>query len=163
MAYDRIAFVRAGRIPMVLALAVAICALHHDAAHHHLDGQHHPDILRLAPAHAWSSVDGSRLDYAAGIRIRGHCGRNYLFAPLPTSGSNPAFNPLSALRIRATRLPPSVFIWTSKRDTTIGVIISGEPSNGSEWLAWAQGSVLTCPRVSRSFCLASDTASVQFH
>ena len=35
-----------------------------DVADHHLDGEHHPYLLRLAPAQPWTTVVGSGLDYA---------------------------------------------------------------------------------------------------
>ena len=62
-----IASVCTGRISVVPALAAAVPAVGLDGADHHLDGQHHPDLLRLASARTWPSVVASWLDYAAGI------------------------------------------------------------------------------------------------
>ena len=56
--------------PVVPSLDAAVPAVGLDAADHHLDGQHYSHLLRLAFADAWSSVDSSWLDYAAGIRVR---------------------------------------------------------------------------------------------
>ena len=69
LADGSIASMCAGRISVVPALAAAVPAVGLDGADHHLDGEHHSDLLRLAFAHARSSVVGSWLDYAAGIRI----------------------------------------------------------------------------------------------
>ena len=71
MAHGSNASVCTSRLPMVPSLAAAIRAFGLDRADHYLDRQHHPNLLRLASAHAWPSVAGSRLDYVAGIRIRG--------------------------------------------------------------------------------------------
>ena len=90
-----IAFMCAGRISMVPAVAAAVHAVGLDAADHHLDSEHHPDLLRLAFAHAWSSVGGSWLDYAAGIRIRGNGRCNYPASPLHPTGDNPILDGLA--------------------------------------------------------------------
>ena len=80
-----IAFMCTSRISMVPALAAAVPAICLDAADYHLDREHNPHLLRLAFAHAWSSVVGSWLDHAAGIRICGSGGRDCRVAPTQTS------------------------------------------------------------------------------
>ena len=79
----------AGRVSVVPALAAAVPAVGLDAADHHLDGQHYSHLLRLAFAHAWSSVDGSWLDYVAGIWVRrdGRC--NYRVSPADRQETDP--------------------------------------------------------------------------
>jgi hypothetical protein len=103
MAHGSIASLCTGRISMVPALAAAVPAVGLDGADHHLDSEHYPDLLRLAFAHAWSSVVGSWLDYAAGIRIRGNGRCNYHVSPVHTTGSNPMLNGLGALCERGLR------------------------------------------------------------
>src|SRR6266436_4358517 len=71
-----IAYVRAGGVPLVPFVVASVRAIGIDGAAHHLEHQHPPDFLRMAFAHAWSPVDSSRLDHAAGIRICGS-GRRY--------------------------------------------------------------------------------------
>ena len=91
LADGSIASMCAGRISLVPALAAAVRAVGLDGADHHLDSQHHPNLLRLAFAHAWSSVAGSWLDHAAGIRSRGsvHCGSSVYASVLrPASAAN---------------------------------------------------------------------------
>src|SRR5208282_870108 len=88
LADGSIALMRAGRISMVPALAAAVPAVGLDGADHHLDSQHHPNLLRLAFAHAWSPVVGSWLDHPARIRIRGSGRRNYRIATARTTGGN---------------------------------------------------------------------------
>jgi hypothetical protein len=82
---------------MVPSLAAALRAVGLDCANHHLDSQHYPYLLRLAFAHAWSSVVGSWLDYAAGIRIRGNDRCNYRASPIHTTGGSSVFNGIDAL------------------------------------------------------------------
>src|SRR5258708_19176374 len=89
LAHGSITFVCTGRLSLVPALAAAVRAVGFGAAHHHLDSKHHPHLLRLAFAHAWSSVDSSRLGYAAGIRIRGSGRRHYPVAPAHTTRNAP--------------------------------------------------------------------------
>ena len=74
MADGGFASMRAGCLSVVPAVAAAVRAVGLDRADHPLDGEHHPDLLRLAFADAWPAVAGSGLDYAVGIRIGG-CGR----------------------------------------------------------------------------------------
>ena len=88
MAHGSIALVCTGRISMVPALAAAVPAVGFDASGYRLDGQHYPDLLCLAFAHAWPSVDSSGLDHGAGIRACG-CGRCLCrFCP-QTAGGDP--------------------------------------------------------------------------
>ena len=70
LANGGIAFVRTGCVPMVPALDAAVPEVGLDTAYHHVDGEHYPYILRLAPARAWTSVGASWLDCSAGVRIR---------------------------------------------------------------------------------------------
>ncbi len=79
-------FFAPGRISLVPALAAAVRAVGLDRSDHHLDRQHHPNLLRVAFAHAWSSVAGSWLDHAAGIRIGRNCRRNRRVSPAQTGG-----------------------------------------------------------------------------
>ena len=88
LADGSIAFMRAGSISMVSALAAAVPAVGLDGAAHRLDSQHHPNLLRLAFACAWSSVDTSWLDCAAGIRMRGNGRCNYRVSPTQTIGGS---------------------------------------------------------------------------
>jgi hypothetical protein len=92
---------RTGRLYVVPALAAAVHAVGLDAADHHLDREHHPNLLRLAFAHAWSSVVGSWLDYAAGIRMRGSGRCNYRVSPAHTTGHATVLNRLAALGLDA--------------------------------------------------------------
>ena len=94
MAHGSIASMCTGRLSMVPSLAAAVHAIGLDSAAHHLDSEHHPNLLRLAFAHAWPSVVGSRLDYAAGIRMRGSGRCNYRVSPVRTAGSDPMSNGL---------------------------------------------------------------------
>src|SRR6266849_6517671 len=94
MAHGCIASVCASRISMVPALAAAVRAVGLDGADHHLDSEHHSNFLRLAFAHAWSSVVGSWLDYAAGIRIRGNGRCNYRVSSIQTTAGNHMLNGL---------------------------------------------------------------------
>src|SRR5438309_10956026 len=94
LADGSIAFMRTGRLSVVPALAPAVRAVGLDGADHHLDSEHHPNLLRLAFAHAWSSMAGSWLDYAAGIRSRGNCLCNYRVSPVQTAVGNPMLNGL---------------------------------------------------------------------
>ena len=96
MAHGSIASVCAGHISMVPALAAAVRAVGLDGADHPLDSEHHSNFLRLAFAHAWSSMVGSWMDYAAGIRIRGNGRCNYRLSPVRTTGDNPMLNGLGA-------------------------------------------------------------------
>ena len=57
-------------LSVVPSLGAAVPAIGIDRADHHLDSQHHSNLLRLAFAHARPSVAGSRLDSAPGIRMR---------------------------------------------------------------------------------------------
>ncbi len=88
-----------GRISVVSALAVAVPAVGLDGADHRLDGQHHPNLLRLAFAHARTSVAGSGLDYAAGIRMRGDGRCNHPVAPNHSTGRATVLNRLAALSL----------------------------------------------------------------
>jgi hypothetical protein len=81
-----------GRVSVVLALDAAVRAVGLDAADHHLDGEHYPYLLRLAFAHAWSSVAGSWLGYVAGIRIGGSGRCNHRVSPVHTTVDNPMLN-----------------------------------------------------------------------
>ena len=92
---------RTGCLSVVPALAAAVPAVGLDGADHHLDSEHHPNLLRLAFAHAWSSVAGSWLDYAAGIRIRGNGRCNHPVAPNHSTGSATVLNRLAALGVDA--------------------------------------------------------------
>ncbi len=75
----------AGRVPVVPSLAAAVCPLGFDGPDHHLDGQHHPDLLRLAFAHAWPSVAGSGMDHGSRIWIRGAGCRDYRISAIETA------------------------------------------------------------------------------
>src|SRR5258708_39704320 len=101
MADGSIACMRTGGLSVVPALAPAVRAVGLDGADHYLDSEHHPNLLRLAFAHAWSSVAGSWLDYAAGIRMRrdGRC--NHPVAPDHSTGRATVFNRLAALGVAA--------------------------------------------------------------
>jgi hypothetical protein len=92
---------RTGRLSVVLALAVAVRAVGLDAADHRLDSEHHPDLLRMASAYTWTSVVGSWLDYAAGIRICGSGRCNYRVSPAHTTGHATVLNRLAALGLDA--------------------------------------------------------------
>ena len=82
LANGSISFVRTRRIPMVSSLAAAISDVGFDAADHHLDCEHYPDLRPMALAHTWASVGGaSWLGNAAGIRMRGSGRCNNRFAP----------------------------------------------------------------------------------
>ena len=63
MADGSIASMCASRISMVPTLAAAVSAVGFDGPDHHLDCEHHPDLLRLAFAHAGPSVAGSGMDH----------------------------------------------------------------------------------------------------
>ena len=92
-------FVRPRRIPMVSSLAAAISDVGLDAADHHLDCQHSPDLRHVALAHTWASVGvASWLGDAAGIRMRGNGRRNSGFAPDHSIGGKPALNQLAAVK-----------------------------------------------------------------
>ena len=97
MAYGGNASMCAGHISLVSSLAFAIRAFGLDGAAHHLDSQHHPDLLRLAFADARSSVVGSLVDYAAGVRIRSNGRRNYLVSQVHTTRGNARLNGLASL------------------------------------------------------------------
>ena len=101
LADGSIAFMRTGRLSVVPALAAAVRAVGLDSADHHLDGEHHPNLLRLAFAHAWSAVVGSWLDYAAGIRSRGNGWCNHLVAPNHSTRRAVVLNRLAALGVAA--------------------------------------------------------------
>ena len=66
---------------MVLALGAAVPAVCLDAADSRLDGEHYPFILRLASARTGTTLAGSWLDHAAGIRICGNDSYNCRAAP----------------------------------------------------------------------------------
>ncbi len=73
MADGRVASVRSGRVSVVFALDAAIHEIGFDVADRHLDGEHHPDVHRLASAHGRTPVGASGLGFVAGVRIgRGH-------------------------------------------------------------------------------------------
>jgi hypothetical protein len=86
---------------MVPALAAAVPAVSLDAADHHLDGEHYPNLLRVASAHAWSSMVGSWLDYAAGIRMCRDNRCNHPVAPNHSTGRATVLNRLAALGLDA--------------------------------------------------------------
>src|SRR5262249_11218026 len=86
LADGSIATMCAGRISMVFALAAAVHTVVDDAADQHLDIEHHPYLLCLASAHTGTTVAGSGVDYAAGIRFRGNRRCNYRCAPDHTTG-----------------------------------------------------------------------------
>jgi hypothetical protein len=81
VADGRIASVRAGRISVVPAVDAAVSSLTLHAANHHMDSEHHSYLRRLAFTYTWTSLVGSWLGYAGGIRIRGNSRCNYLAAP----------------------------------------------------------------------------------
>jgi len=97
MAHGSVASVRAGDIPVVPSVAAAVLAVGLDGADRHMDSEHHPHLLRLAFAHDWSALVRSGLDFAAGIRVRGHGRCNYHVSPVHTTGGNPMLNGLAAL------------------------------------------------------------------
>lgn len=81
LARGSISFVRPRRIPVVSSVAAAISDLGLDAADHHLDCEHHPDLRHVALAYTWTSVGiASWLGNAAGIWMRGNSCRNYRVA-----------------------------------------------------------------------------------
>jgi hypothetical protein len=95
-------FVRTRRIPVVSSVAAAISDVGLDAADHHLDREHYPDLRHVALAHTWSSVGGaSELGNAAGIRMRGADGCNHSVAPNHSTGRATVFNRLAALGLDA--------------------------------------------------------------
>src|ERR1700686_1014775 len=101
VAHGSIASMRTGRLSVVPALAPAVRAVGIDGADHHLVSEHHPNLLRLAFAHAWSSVVGSWLDYAAGIWMRGSGRGNHPVAPSHSTGCATVLNRLAALGVAA--------------------------------------------------------------
>ena len=101
MADGSIASMRTGCLSVVPSLAAAVRAVGLDGADHHLDSEHSPYVLHLAFAHAWSSVAGSRLDYAAGVRSRGNGRCNHPVAPNHSTGSATVLNRLAALGVDA--------------------------------------------------------------
>ena len=76
-----IALMCASCVSLVPAVVTAVHTVDFDIADHHLDSEHHSDLLCLAFAQAWTALVGSRLDYAAGIRICGNSGSDYRLAP----------------------------------------------------------------------------------
>ena len=89
---------------MVPSLAAAVPAVGLDAADHHLDGEHHPYLLRLASARTGASLVGSGLDYAAGIWICGSGRCNCRISPGQTTSGNRMLNRLGALAHAARRV-----------------------------------------------------------
>src|SRR5258707_1022718 len=71
LANGSIAFMCAGCISLVPAVAAAVHKVDLDGADHDLDFEHYSYLLCLASAHSWAAVVGSYLDHGAGIRIRG--------------------------------------------------------------------------------------------
>ena len=61
LAHGSIASVCTGRISVVPSVAAALRPVGVDGAHHHLDSQHHPNLLCLAFADAWTSVASCRV------------------------------------------------------------------------------------------------------
>ncbi len=92
VAHGSIAVMCTRRLSMVPALAAAVPAINHDSAHHDLDGQHCPYLLRLAFAQSWTPVAGSGLDYAAGIRSPGSVRCSYRVAQVPATGNAPGLH-----------------------------------------------------------------------
>src|SRR5262249_47057777 len=81
LADGSVPFVRTGCLSMVLALVAAVPAVCFDVADHHLGGEHHPYLLRLASANTWTAVVGSTMGHAAGIRVHGNGRCNFRFTP----------------------------------------------------------------------------------
>jgi len=81
-----------GRISVVPALDAALPAIGLNGADPHLDGQHYPNLLRMAFAHAWSPVAASWLGYAAGIWMRRDDRCNHSLAQNHSAGPAPALN-----------------------------------------------------------------------
>ena len=73
MADGRVTSVRSGRVSVVFALDAAVHEIGFDIAAHHLDGEHHPDVHRLASARGRTPVGTSGLGFVAAVRI----GRGY--------------------------------------------------------------------------------------
>src|SRR5208283_5179853 len=92
VAYGGFAAMRAGGVSVVSSVAAAVRAVDLDGADHHLDGEHHPDLLCLAFARHGPSVAGSGLDYAAGIRDGGRGRWNYWVTPNEANGEAAALN-----------------------------------------------------------------------
>src|SRR5512146_3083540 len=80
------AFMRAGCISMVPAVAATVYALGFDAANLDLDSEHHTNVLRLVFARAWPAMAGPRLDHAAGIWVCSTRCCYHRFAPDRTTG-----------------------------------------------------------------------------
>src|SRR5215470_20057370 len=94
LADGSIASVCTGRVSLVPALAGAVLAVGLDAANHHLDGEHFAHLLRVAPAYDWTSLGGSWLDHAAGIRSRCSGRYDHRAAPTHAAGNVPLPNGL---------------------------------------------------------------------
>ena len=88
LANDSIAFMCAGCISMVPAVAAAVRTVNHNVADHRLDSKHYSYFLCLAFARSGTAVVSSRLDAAAGIRFRGNNCCRYRVAPEQTIGRN---------------------------------------------------------------------------
>jgi alpha-1,6-mannosyltransferase len=73
--------------PMTASLfcSPAVSAIGLDAADHHMDGEHYPNLLCLAFACPWPSVDSSWVDHAAGIRMRGNGRCHYRISQVQTA------------------------------------------------------------------------------
>src|ERR1700704_5563260 len=99
LAYSGIASLCAGRISMVPFMAAAVHAFGLHGADRHLDGEHRPNVLRLAFARAWPSLVGPRLDYAVGIWSAGSGWRSCDVSPVQTTGGNPILNRLGAITV----------------------------------------------------------------
>src|SRR5262249_28035314 len=84
LANGSVAFLCAGRLSMVPAVAAAVPALHFDTADRHLDCKHHSYILCLASSDTLTRVGCSGLDYASGVRFGGSNRRRHVLAPVPS-------------------------------------------------------------------------------
>ena len=112
---------RTDRISLVSSLAAAVRAVGLDGADHSLDRQHHSYLLRLASAHAWSSLVGPWLDFASGIRSRRSGRRSYRVSPVQTTGDGPFLNRPGALRRLAEGEAKRLRAWIEKVDCEIPI------------------------------------------
>ena len=94
LADGRINTMCAGRVSLVPPLAPALPSIGPGAANHHLDGEHYPDLLRVASAYTRTSMAGSWVDHGAGVRSRSRGRYNDRAATTYAAGSSPMLNGL---------------------------------------------------------------------
>jgi hypothetical protein len=96
LADDGIASLRTGHLSVVPCLAAAVPPVGVNASGHHLDGEHLPDLLRLASSRDGATMVASWLDHDSGIRSHGNRWGNHRFAPDHTPGNIPIFDGLAS-------------------------------------------------------------------